>query len=187
MFAPVKLRLIGLFLFSLFATNSWAQDKSITCRFLMTMQNAFDNSHYTDSVLTRLENVRDKSAVQKGQMGVLLTLKGKHAFNPFNKYRYVKNGLTELSGAIEKAPEDLSLRFFRISIEENIPAFLQMSSHLNEDKKKLLNLAPIASSKHDQCLLDAIYKLAKNSSRFSTDEAEMLKTHIYAHSSRFNP
>lgn len=177
----MKAFVTALFFLQLISINVLAQQVK-TCSFLIALEKANGNPSTTDSLFNHIQqtNYRNQEHKKEAYLGVLEAMKGKHALNPFNKYKYVKNGVDRLSRAIKLAPENLELRFLRFSLEDNIPLFLNMSRHLDEDKKKILSIVKHVSYQEDTCLSNAIFHFANASTRFTNEDLDMIKAVLYA-------
>ena len=58
-----------------------------------------------------------------------------------NKLTYVQQAARTFDQAVGLDPRNAEIRFLRFSIESNLPAFLGLSKHVDEDKAFLLNAA----------------------------------------------
>ena len=59
----------------------------------------------------------------------------------FNKLTYVQNAAKTFEQAVGLDPQNPEIRFLRFSVESNLPAFLGLSKHVDEDKERLLSAA----------------------------------------------
>ncbi|MGI4885114.1 MAG: hypothetical protein ACRYFR_09165 [Janthinobacterium lividum] len=59
----------------------------------------------------------------------------------FNKLAYVQDAARTFAQAVALAPENAEIRFLRFSVESNLPAFLGLSPHVEEDKAFLFSSA----------------------------------------------
>jgi hypothetical protein len=59
----------------------------------------------------------------------------------FNKLTYVQDAARTFEQAVSLDPQNPEIRFLRFSVESNLPAFLGLSKHVDEDKEMLLNAA----------------------------------------------
>ena len=96
--------------------------------------------------LLKLTEKADKQdAVLLGYRGIAKTLLGKHAFNPVNKFSYFNKGKKILEDALALSPENVELRYLRLTLQENVPSLLGYSDRITEDrafiKAKLPGLA----------------------------------------------
>jgi hypothetical protein len=72
--------------------------------------------------------------------GAAEALKAKHAFNPFNKLKYLKSALNTLEIAASNDPYNIEIRFMRFSILHYIPGILGYSRERDEDLKIITEL-----------------------------------------------
>ena len=73
-------------------------------------------------------------ALLLGYQGIAKTLLGKHAFNPVNKVSYFNKGKKVLEEALAIAPDNVELRYLRLTLQENVPSFLGYSDRIKEDR-----------------------------------------------------
>lgn len=82
-------------------------------------------------------------ALTKAYHGAAYAILAKHRSNPVKKLELLKTGLNLINSAVLLNAADSEIRFIRFSVEDNIPAFVPFSSHLEADKAMLLkNLNP---------------------------------------------
>ncbi len=72
--------------------------------------------------------------------GGMLTLKAKHSFNPFLKFKYVLEGMDRLTEAVNLRPGSLEIRFLRFSVLNYLPSFFGYSEETKNDKDKICSL-----------------------------------------------
>jgi hypothetical protein len=70
-----------------------------------------------------------------GYLGGLQTIWANHVFNPINKLKTFKEGKINIEKAIKLDPDNVELRFIRLSIQKNAPSFLGYNSNINSDKE----------------------------------------------------
>lgn len=68
-------------------------------------------------------------------LGAFQMIRANHTSNPLSKLNTFNKGKKNIELAIKKAPENVELRFIRLSVQVNCPDFLQYNSNINEDKK----------------------------------------------------
>ena len=59
----------------------------------------------------------------------------------FNKLTYVQDASRTFEQAVSIDPRNPEIRFLRFTVESNLPGFLGLSKHVDEDKALLLNAA----------------------------------------------
>jgi|SRR5690606_8129588 len=83
----------------------------------------------------------------------------KHAWGPYNKLKHLRSSASLFKQAVERDPDNAELRFLRYTVEYYIPRYLNMSSHVEQDKKMVLN----SIMKHPASGLDTeTYKLMRD-------------------------
>ena len=129
--------LVILLLFALHSLNLFSQ--AIGRPEMRTAFHACSTGVKTETFHKQLSNSISSESIVQGYRGAVIALRARYSFNPMKKYNYSKEGLNLISQAIYHSPNDLELRYLRIVIESNIPAFLGMNCNLKEDKKIILN------------------------------------------------
>lgn len=56
----------------------------------------------------------------------------------FNKLTYVQQASKQFEQAVQAGPANPEVRFLRLSVESNLPSFLGLSQHVDEDRQFLL-------------------------------------------------
>jgi hypothetical protein len=102
-----------------------------------TYTKAIDNSDKAD-LLVKLSKENKGVAIYRAYYGTGLALQAKHSWNPATKLSLANSASTELNSAVKSSSNDLEIRFLRFSVECNMPAFLNLSSHVSEDKLFIL-------------------------------------------------
>ncbi|MCC2548679.1 hypothetical protein LJY25_19680 [Hymenobacter sp. BT175] len=69
----------------------------------------------------------------------------------FNKLTYVQNASRLFDQAVKLDADNAEVRFLRLSVESNLPAFLGLSAHVEQDRQFLINTL----LKHPQSGMDA--------------------------------
>ncbi|MCU0391764.1 MAG: hypothetical protein MUE81_11660 [Thermoflexibacter sp.] len=77
----------------------------------------------------------------------LETLKAKSLWNPLEKLSMAKQSQQTFSKAILLNPDHLEIRFLRYSIQLSLPAYLYLSTNLEEDKQMIIKA--IQNNPHD--------------------------------------
>jgi hypothetical protein len=96
---------------------------------------AIDDSDAADLFYEKMQAVPDTaSARDSGYKGLAALVQSKHSFNPINKMRYFSEGQELLDSAITKDPNNVELRFFRFTVQDNAPFFLNYSSDKESDR-----------------------------------------------------
>ena len=87
-----------------------------------------------------LANYQDHNALVLAYKGASEAIRARDA-SMFNKLTYVQDAAKTFEHAVRLDPQNPEIRFLRFSVESNLPAFLGLSKHVDEDKELLLNAA----------------------------------------------
>lgn len=87
----------------------------------------------------QMENLDANQPLKLGYKGAAKTLKAKHSWNPYNKAKYLEEGMTLLGEAINDKPNDVELRFLRLSVAYYLPDFLGYDEYVKTDKHRIMN------------------------------------------------
>ncbi len=134
-----------LILAYIFATTSLSSGIVKSETDLITIRNL-----YVQSVKSKEDNQRmidflakqRQTPVVKGYLGGAHFIMASHAFAPWNKLSEFRTGKKILEQAIVNAPHEPELRFIRLSIQSNLPGFLNYSEHITGDTKFLQESLP---------------------------------------------
>jgi hypothetical protein len=87
-----------------------------------------------------LADYQDRDALVLAYKGASEAIRARDA-SMFNKLTYVQDAAKTFEQAVTIDPRNPEIRFLRFSVESNLPAFLGLSKHVEEDKELLLNAA----------------------------------------------
>ncbi|MGY3090337.1 hypothetical protein ACVWYF_003392 [Hymenobacter sp. UYAg731] len=87
-----------------------------------------------------LADYQDRDALVLGYKAASEAIRARDA-SMFNKLTYVQDAAKTFEQAVGIDPQNPEIRFLRFSVESNLPAFLGLSKHVDEDKEMLLNAA----------------------------------------------
>jgi len=79
-------------------------------------------------------NARQKSPVELAYLGAFQAISAKHEPNPFSKLASFREGKKNIERAIIKQPDNVEIRFIRLSIQKNAPGILGYKSDISEDE-----------------------------------------------------
>ncbi|NTE02085.1 hypothetical protein G6M26_09435 [Agrobacterium tumefaciens] len=140
---------------------------------------AVDDVKLTESLLVKLNKLSNKTALVTAYIGTLEALKAKHAWNPYNKIKYVKVSMQTMQQAINMDKENMEIRFMRFSIEHFTPSFLGFSKNLNLDRKQIVKHYQHDNfGSADQALIKNVAKFMIDSKRCTPEEIKILKKFI---------
>lgn len=86
-----------------------------------------------EKMITELSETKNNSATYLGYLGGFQTSWANHVFSPISKLNTFKEGKKNIEKAIKKEPENVELRFIRLSVQKNAPSFLGYKSNVKED------------------------------------------------------
>lgn len=87
-----------------------------------------------------LVDYKDRDALVLAYKGASEAIRARDA-SMFNKLTYVQDAAKTFEQAVSIDPQNPEIRFLRFSVESNLPAFLGLSKHVDEDKEMLLTAA----------------------------------------------
>ncbi len=93
-----------------------------------------------DKFYDLLHNYRDQNALVLGYKAASEAIKARDA-SMLNKLTYVQQAARTFEQAVSLDPKNAEIRFLRFSVESNLPPFLGLSKHVDEDKAFLLDAA----------------------------------------------
>lgn len=86
-----------------------------------------------EKMIAELAETNNNSATHLAYLGALQTIWANHVFSPISKLNTFKEGKKNIELAIKKEPDNVELRFIRLSVHKNAPPFLGYKSNINED------------------------------------------------------
>lgn len=86
-----------------------------------------------EKIIAELTETKDNSATHMAYLGGVQTIWANHVFSPISKLNTFKEGKKNIEQAIKKEPDNVELRFIRLSVQKNAPSFLGYKSNINED------------------------------------------------------
>jgi len=125
--------IIVLFISISISHNSYASDYDKQCRDLyyqvcLSEISIKDFSNYLN------EDESNNNEVMMGYKAVINFLWADYYFNPIKKWNSFKKGKYELEKLINSYPENIELRFLRMTIQDGLPGFLDYSSDRESDR-----------------------------------------------------
>ena len=94
---------------------------------------AMSDKEICKKMMIELAKTKNNSPTHLAYLGGVQTIWANHVFSPINKFSTFKKGKKNIEQAILLEPNNLGLRFIRLSIQKNIPHFLGYKSNINED------------------------------------------------------
>lgn len=90
-------------------------------------------------LLAQLEKNKDQSLTHLAYLGSLQTIWANHVFSPISKLKTFNKGKKNIEQAIKKEPDNVELRFIRLSVQKNAPNFLGYHYNIKEDIQFIKN------------------------------------------------
>lgn len=101
------------------------------------LPSAFENDKTCSSMLAKYKKVKSDNVVLNGYIGGLYIARSRHA-PLLDKMNNLKTGVGMLEDALKKLPDNIELRFLRLTIQLNLPGFLGYNDNVESDKKFVL-------------------------------------------------
>lgn len=86
-----------------------------------------------EKMIAELTETKNNSVTHMAYLGGAQTIWANHVFSPISKLNTFKEGKKNIEQAIKKEPDNVELRFIRLSVQKNAPSFLGYKSNINED------------------------------------------------------
>ncbi|WP_459209522.1 hypothetical protein [Aquimarina rhabdastrellae] len=84
--------------------------------------------------ITKDAVIKENEALLKVYYGAALTLKAKFAKTRKDKIKFFKEGAKLIEEVVAKHPNDIEIRFVRLSVQENAPRITRYKKNIKEDK-----------------------------------------------------
>ena len=97
---------------------------------------ASQSKEKTMALFSQLENIsKNDEKVLVAYKGAVTTMKSRYLNGVKNKKQIFKEGISLIEFAIQNQPDNIEIRFVRMSVQQNVPKFLGYNNDLEEDKK----------------------------------------------------
>ena len=128
-----------VFLFVSFFASSGLSAQSIDLDFLRkNYDKAVSDKELCSRMIGDLKEQKHDN-VYLAYLGGLQTIWANHTMNPITKLTTFNEGKSNLEKAVEKAPDNIEIRFIRLSVQKNAPGFLGYNEDIETDKKFIAN------------------------------------------------
>ncbi len=129
---------------------------------LIKIREFYGKSAEDEKILREMEaliqaQIHNASPVLKAYRASILMIKARFTLSPFQKYAFFLEGKKALQEILESHPEEIEIRFIRISIQKNLPVFLGYN-HLDSDKAWLEKNKDAITSPELKRVIDAFWK-----------------------------
>lgn len=105
------------------------------------------NSEEKTDLLIELTK-ENKSTLYTAYLGVGYTLKASFGYNPIKKLDNFEKGKKLIDSSVKNSPENVEIRFLRLTVQEGSPALLNYKDNIKKDRefiKKELNISKLPS------------------------------------------
>lgn len=107
--------------------------------------------------------------------GILITLKGKHAFWPHQKFMLVKKGLSTMDAGLRKASNNLEALFVHSSTCYYLPFFFGRTDDAQHGFRKVITLLPDQYKNYDKNLIINVIGFLLSHTRLTNKELKVLE------------
>lgn len=108
---------------------------------------AINDVALTKTLYETLSDVSETDAVLLAYKGAVATLKANFAKKVRDKKAYFTEGAQLIESAVEKDPQNIEIRYIRLSVQENAPKFLKYNDSIEDDKAFILTHLPNVKTK----------------------------------------
>ncbi len=137
---------------------------------------ATNSEKANDALLKELDNLTQQAPIFMAYRAACEGLQAKYVFNPYKKVMYVKQAQKLFSTAVQNSPQNIEVRFLRFSMEHNLPSFLGLSAHLQDDIQTIIiNFDTEENLQIDTATRQLIGSFLLNSGRCTTSQIKVLK------------
>ncbi len=117
-----------------------------------------DDKSICEEVIIELQEYRSSSTLKTAYLGGYKTIWANHVFSPIEKLKTFKEGKKLIDEAVLKEPNNIEIRFIRLSVQKNAPAFLGYKSNVKEDEEFIRKNRNTVSSEIISKNIDALLK-----------------------------
>ena len=168
-----RVRSVAIFCLLLTGFSGTAQSMS---EIRSEFHSAVLNPDETESFYDFIKKIEDPSATIKAYQAVSEAMLAQGMWNPFSKLKQVMKYEKQMTAAIEADPMNIEIRFLRLAIEHNLPSFLGMSKHLDEDVSKIVaNLSNISTMQVNPIFGKYIFYFLKETNLCSQEELDRMR------------
>ena len=128
----------------------------------------FEDASECERLYQKAITVNAPSPILQGYIGAIYLAKSRHS-SIFKKLSFFNQGTETLEAALKRAPNELELRFLRLTIQLNIPSFLGYNEEIASDKQFVLSKCKSAPP----TLRQRIVNFVQESDEFTSEEKRM--------------
>lgn len=100
---------------------------------------AKESSELTDQLYHELSGISEEINVLAAYKGAVSALKADFAKGIRNKKEFIKEGTKLLDHAVAAEPENVEIRYLRLTVQENAPKIVGYHGNIDEDKEVIKN------------------------------------------------
>jgi len=108
-------------------------------------------------------------------IGVLVALKGKHAFFPHTKLKWTNRGLAIMDNGLEKSPNDIEALFIHGTTCYHLPFFFKRSDDAQRAFKEIIKRLPLERHAYNQQLIAHVVEFLLEKAKLTSDEKTYLQ------------
>lgn len=123
-----------------------------------------------------MESPQKSSATIIAYQAVSEALLAQVVWNPFSKLSQVMKYDKLMEKAVMEDEENIEIRFLRLAIEVNLPSFLRMSSHIQEDRDMIVrDMSKVSAMKLEKSYGQYIFYFLNDSGLCSPEEISLME------------
>lgn len=126
----------------------------------------------TKALYHYLEQVYQQSNTLKAYLGATETILAKHVWSPYEKLKLFNQGKAILENTLQTEPNNIEIRYLRLTIQTAAPVFLQYNTAIDTDKRFILSRL---KSITDSDLKNRIIKFLLLRGNLTNEERKMLQ------------
>lgn len=98
-----------------------------------------ENEKKCKETYLQLSSIKNPSQLYSAYKAVFTMAMARYTNNVITKWSYFNQGRDLLEEVIKKNPDNVEMRFLRITIQDNVPSILSYSCNIDEDKNFILS------------------------------------------------
>lgn len=125
------MKFIGLISFFILLSSGLKAPDLETVR--LNYEKGIEDEKICNEMIAILEKEKGNSATLLAYLGGYQSMRATHVFNPISKLNTFKEGKKNIEQALVKAPNNVEIRFIRLSVQKKSPPFLGYNNRIQED------------------------------------------------------
>jgi hypothetical protein len=110
-------------------------------------------------------------------LGICTGLQIQYVSSMWGKYKMLDRSRDDINNSVKRDPQSADLRFIRFMLEQNIPSFLGMSTHIRQDLSFVFSHLDFVEDAPDLTKMAMEFILSSN--RCNTEEKKILERTVY--------